>query len=50
LSAQSCRRRDDARNERAELREVAAVQRQLDDLLLIDRDAERGVRAAMNDR
>jgi hypothetical protein len=36
-------RRHDTRQERAELREVAAVQGQLDDLALIDDDAERGV-------
>ena len=36
-------RRDDAGNQRAELREVAAVERQIDHLLPIDDDAERGV-------
>ena len=43
LPAEPDRRRDDTRNQRAELREVAAVERQVDDLLLIDDDAERRV-------
>src|SRR5438093_1116281 len=43
-AAETRRRRDDARNQRPELREVAAVERQIDDLLVIDRDAECRVR------
>ena len=44
LTAETCRWRDHARNECAELREVPAVERQLDHFLLVDGDAERGVR------
>ena len=43
LTAETARRRHHAGNQRAELREVAAVERQVDDLLLVDDDAVRGV-------
>ncbi len=43
-AAEGGRRRDHAGDEGAELREVAAVERQVDDLLLVDDDAQRAVR------
>ena len=42
-AAKTCWRGDDPRDERPQLREVPPVQRQLDDFLLIDGDAERRV-------
>jgi hypothetical protein len=37
------RRRDDARQQRAELSKIPAVERELDDLLLVHHDTERRV-------